>query len=59
MSLVGWIVVALALPIVVVAITEHVRSARGRRLRDRPDRAAGGDSFADTSYWGGWGRPGS
>lgn len=59
MSLLGMIYLVVALWIIVFFLRLLVRSDRKRRLRPHPLPEEGGASFADTTAWGGSGRPGS
>ena len=59
MSATGWFIIALALPVITFFFALLMRQDRKRRHRPHPWPEEGGDSFGDTSHWGGYGRPGT
>lgn len=58
MTFTGWLITGLVVLMLVQLVLILGRRDKRRVQRRRPKPEEGGDSFGDTTHWGGLGKPG-
>jgi hypothetical protein len=58
MTFTGWLITVLVVLVAVQLVLVLGRRDKKRKQRPHPRPEEGGDSFGDTTHWGGLGKPG-